>query len=218
MLVLNSKQVKRLDRRAEEEFGLSTLILMENAGREVARLASELVGPKRNILVVCGMGNNGGDGFVTARHLNNMGFSVTVVLVGTARKLKADPKVNFLIVKRMKIPILELTEEKLNLFGKLLGQSGLIIDAIFGIGLSRPVSGIYFGVISKLNQSQKKILSVDIPSGLDSDSGKVMAIAVKAAVTGTLAVLKPGLIKADGPKFAGRVKVLDISIPRRLLK
>jgi len=118
----------------------------------------------------------------------------------------------------MKIPISELKEGTLNQFRELIYKSELIIDAIFGIGLSRAVGGIYFDVISELNRSRKRILAIDIPSGLDSDSGKIMAIAVKAHVTGTLAALKTGLIKENGRKYAGTIKVLDISIPRSLLK
>ncbi|MBI4358184.1 MAG: NAD(P)H-hydrate epimerase [Candidatus Omnitrophica bacterium] len=217
MLVLNSKQIKRLDEVASKVYGISTLILMENAGREIARLADKILRKGKKILVVCGTGNNGGDGFVAARHLSNMGHSVRVVLVGSAKKLKSDPQINFVILKKMKIPVLELKGRSYR-FQSLVQQSKIIIDAMFGIGLSRPVSGIYFDVISELNRSGRRILSIDIPSGIDSDSGKVLGIAVKAHATGTLAAMKPGLILADGRKHSGKIKVLDISIPRSLLK
>lgn len=223
MRSVSTDEMKRLDRRAAEKFGISTLILMENAGRGIADLAEKIVKNRRGrILIVCGKGNNGGDGFVAARHLFNRGHSINVVLLAKPNELSGDAEVNYSIVKKMGIQTLSLRGPEgrsnpgllrsLHLFAK---TADLIIDAIFGIGLSRDVTGLMQTCIGILNQSKKKILSIDIPSGIHSDTGKVMNAAIKATVTGTLHAPKIGLLRKPGCQHAGRVEVLDISIPRK---
>ena len=212
---VTADQMRALDRRAIGEFGIPGLILMENAGRGIADLAQKILKNRKRIIVICGKGNNGGDGFVAARHLTNRGYKVDVILLANPDELKNDPKINFRILKSMRVPIKIVTSNKN--FSSVLKNSDLIIDAIFGIGLSRPVTGLFYDVISMLNESKKPVLSIDVPSGLNSDSGKVMGIAVRAKVTGTLGMAKRGLFVQKGPKLSGRVQVLDISIPINLL-
>ncbi len=149
---------------------------------------------------------------VAARHLSNRGYLVRVVLLGDPRQLKDDPKVNFNILKKMRVPITVIGQKMANI-GSLIRKSSLIIDAIFGIGLEREVTGIFRDVIESVNHSAKPVLSIDVPSGINSDSGKVMGVAVKAAVTGTLQVVKRGLCIGAGRKLSGKVAVLDLSIP-----
>ncbi len=231
MKYMTARQIKRLDRIAVEQYGIPSLILMENAGRGIADLAQGMMGRKRNILVVSGKGNNGGDGFVAARHLANRGFKVQVVLLLDLKKgdrqerlsapffLKDDPKINYAILKKMDVPIEQVTsEEKIGRFKTLVKQSDLILDGIFGIGLQRAVSGLFYHVISILNRSKKPILAIDIPSGLDSDSGKELGVIVNARATGTLALPKRGLFLGRGPAHAGKITVIDISIPKRLVR
>ena len=208
-----------LDRIAIERYGIPSLILMENAGRGIAELAARMLKKRlRKVLVVSGKGNNGGDGFVAARHLANQGFPVKVILLAHPKDLKADPEINFNILRKMKIPIVVVTSpRKLRGAKRVIEECDLIVDAIFGVGLKRSVSGLFYDVIFQLNASKKQILAVDIPSGLDGDSGKVLGIAVRARATGTLGVLKRGLCRGEGRKLAGKVTVLDISIPKKLL-
>jgi len=247
--------MKRIDQLAIEQYGISSLILMENAGRGIADLAEEIFKKgkgkppfflkSKNILVVCGKGNNGGDGFVAARHLFNRGHKIQVVLLSNPTELKDDAKTNFQTLKKMKIPITSLRNNSFVIPAKacLAGRQAeiqtldphfrgddasgqiaslamtadLIIDAIFGIGLEQPITGLIQDVIRILNQSNKKILSIDIPSGINSDTGQVMNAAVKASVTGTLHALKIGLSRKPASNYAGKIEILDISIPRFLL-
>lgn len=212
MKSITSQKMKALDRIAIKRYGIPSFILMENAGRGIADLAQTLVRKKARILVVCGKGNNGGDGLVSARHLTNRGFRVDVVLLGKLNELTDDARLNHQIVTKMGIPVLKQARLK-----HLLKRADLVIDGIFGIGLTRTVEGIYRKVISLINSSRKPVLAIDIPSGLDSDSGKALGIAVRAKVTGTLGVAKCGLFLNDGPACSGNIKVIDISIPRELL-
>ena len=219
MKSVSTQKMKRLDEIAIKRYGIPSLILMENAGRGIAELAQKIVpNNRKKILVVCGKGNNGGDGFVAARHLTNHGYLVKVVILGNPADLKNDPKLNYKILKKMKVSIETIsTRQKLIKLKTLAQTSGLIIDGIFGIGLTRPVTGFFYEVILILNGSQKQILAIDVPSGLNSDTGIPMGIAVRAKVTGTLGVAKRGLFLREGLKHSGKVTVLDISLPRQLL-
>src|SRR3989338_9809968 len=214
MKYISTAKMRTLDRKAIKCYGIPSLILMENAGRGIAELAQKMLRRKKRVLIVCGKGNNGGDGLVAARHLTNHGYSVQVVLLIHPKELKSDPKINYGILRKMHVPICSFTSEnqatRLNILAK---RSDLIIDGIFGIGLERPVSGFFYDVISILNDSQKPVLAIDIPSGLNSDSGVPLGIAIKAKATGTLGIAKRGPLVWRGPRDSGKVSVLDISIP-----
>ncbi len=220
MKSVSAGQMKKLDETAIKRYGIPSPILMENAGRGIADLAEKIVGQKsKKILVICGKGNNGGDGFVAARHLANCGYRVQVIMLSRTSDLKNDPKLNFQILKKMRIPVKCITSQsKTSQFKAFVQKSDLIIDGIFGVGLKRPVKGLFYDVISILNASKKQILAIDVPSGLDSDSGEELGIAVRAFATGTLGAAKRGLLLKRGPKCSGKVTVLDISIPRELLQ
>jgi hydroxyethylthiazole kinase-like uncharacterized protein yjeF len=206
--------MKALDQIAIKCYGIPSLVLMENAGWGIVNLAETLVQKKARILLICGKGNNGGDGFVSARHLSNRGFRVKVFLLGHPADLTKDAQTNYRIVKKMGIPVIQKSLSRLK---TLLKDSNLVIDAIFGVGLTRAVEGIYHEAIALVNVSRKPVLSIDIPSGLDSDTGKTLGIAVRAKMTGTLGLAKRGLLVGDGPYYAGKIKVIDISIPRKLI-
>ncbi len=217
---VTAEEMKKIDQAAIQDFGISSLVLMENAGRGVAEVAFGML-PKesKEVVIVCGKGNNGGDGFVCARHLINKGADVTVFLVGGPDQNKGDAKVNFLILEKMKTNFCSLIRE--DDFDKLkicLKNSDLIIDAIFGIGLSGKIREPYLKIIDMINKSGKKVLSVDIPSGLDADKGISLGGCVRADKTTTFAVSKVGLIKEEGLKFCGDIITVDISIPKRLLE
>ena len=220
--------MKALDQSAIKQYRIPSLLLMENAGRGIADLAEKMLsGHKgtarraRTVLVICGKGNNGGDGFVSARHLTNRGFKVKVVLLGKPNELTDDAKINYGIVRKMRIPVKVITS---NVGARhaaplhmRIKKSDLVIDAIFGVGLTRPVEGIYRGTIALINSFRKPVLAVDIPSGLDSDKGKALGVAIRAKMTGTLGAAKRGLFLNDGPACSGKVKIIDISIPRKLI-
>jgi NAD(P)H-hydrate epimerase len=198
MRPITVKEAQAFDKKAQAKLGIPSIILMENAGRHVAEVALKMLGKKKRVSVICGVGNNGGDGFVAARHLMNAGIKVSVLIVGKISKLKPDPKKNFIILRNMKA---EFTK-------KIDGD--LIIDALFGIGLKSEVREPYASVIDLMNKSGKPILAVDVPSGLNADTGKALGIAVKAKKTVTFVASKKGFAKAR--KYCGKVVVRDIGI------
>lgn len=209
MRSISVSQAKKFDRLAQEKFGIPSLILMENAGRSVAEEAVKMLRGRKRVVIVCGAGNNGGDGLVAARHLLNAGITVEVYLVGNLSKLKPDPKTNLKILTRMKQKIVKIRAVK-NL--RNIKRNDLIIDAIFGIGLKSEVRDLYADVIQFLNQLHKPILAIDVPSGLDADTGKVLGIAIKARKTVTFVASKKGFSRVDGLKYCGKIVVKDIGI------
>lgn len=206
--------MRRMDERAVQEFGVPSLLLMENAGRSVAEEILKTGAQK--IAVVCGKGNNGGDGFVVARHLFNHGRQPVVTFIGNRDQLKSDALVNFEILEKMGIPIYPYGKE-----GRPQWDgTDLIVDAIFGTGLSKNVDEPYKSAIVEINRLSEKgitVVSVDIPSGLNADTGEVMGAAVRADITVTLACEKEGLRKGEGPRYAGRIVTGYISMPLFLL-
>lgn len=211
-------QAQAFDRFAQEKLGVPSLILMENAGRSAAEEAIKMLkglrgrGTKGTVAIICGAGNNGGDGLVAARHLLSAGKKVRVFLIGKVSKLKPDPEQNFSILEKMGCDIIksEGDEEFILRFPGLIKKTDLIIDAIFGIGLSSAVRSPIFEVIEAMNKSKKPVLSVDVPSGLDADSGRVLGAAVRATRTVTFVASKKGFRKAR--RYCGRIVVRDIGI------
>jgi len=206
---ISVRQAQAFDKYAQEKLGIPSIVLMENAGRSVAEEANKVVGWLGGLVVsvVCGTGNNGGDGFVAARHLLNAGAKVKVYVIGSPAKLKNDPRINLKILQKMGQRVKWVRSVK-----ELAGvkKSSLIIDALFGIGLNSPVSGLYYEAIDFLNRSGVPIVAVDVPSGLDADSGKVLGIAVRARQTVTFVAAKKGFFKNDGPCCCGKIIVKDI--------
>ncbi|HXV27606.1 MAG TPA: NAD(P)H-hydrate epimerase [bacterium] len=214
--------MKTLDQMAIQEFGIPSLLLMENAGRGVADLiCGEVhdIKPKAlNILAFCGKGNNGGDGLVACRYLANRGFNVRVLLFTNPSALKDDPAVNYNIVNRMKVPAetildrIEAARAKPHLI-----HADMIIDALFGVGLNTELTDVFADAIGMINESGKKVIAVDLPSGLNADTGEVMGVAVKANITATLGLPKKGLYEREGPFYAGDIQVIDIGLPAKIL-
>lgn len=219
MKAITAEEMKKIDRAAGKDFGIPSIILMENAGRSVAGIALKMFSlEKAKVICVCGRGNNGGDGFVCARHLANKGIEVTVVLIGSKGRLEGDAAINFLILEKMGINIYQLkTSENFLKFKNEIKNANLIIDAIFGIGVRGKIKEPHSGIIEIINESKKKVLAVDVPSGLDADRGIPLGSCVRAEKTVTFAAPKTGLVKNQGPCFCGELIVADISIPRQLL-
>lgn len=212
MKVSNVTEMKNLDRRAIEELGIPQEILMENAGEAVYFAIMRGFGIRnKKFVVFCGVGNNGGDGLVVARKLHSNGAKVEVLLLGDKAKLKGATRKNFEIILRMPIKIYEIgSVEQVK---STILHCDAIVDAIFGTGLIREVGGIYRDAIQLINKSGKRVISVDIPSGVNGDTGQVMGIAVKADSTITFGLPKIGNVLYPGYEHCGNVYLSHISFP-----
>lgn len=207
-----------LDREAMDRFAIPGLILMENAGLQVVRYIESLrSGPRRGrVIICCGRGNNGGDGFVIARHLARLGYHPAVLAMGPLCAYRGDAAVNYEILLKQGYPVYPVTESNHQAMLKELGEEDIIVDALLGTGLKNDVSGLFAGLIGAINESRAPVIAVDIPSGVCADSGKIMGTAVKAQHTVTFALPKRGLLLYPGAACAGRVVAADIGIPAQL--
>jgi NAD(P)H-hydrate epimerase len=218
--------MKQIDRRAIEVYGVPGIVLMENASRAVAvavkQKIEEICGKRKSpgkVAVVCGKGNNGGDGFGAARHLANMGFEVMVFLASPFDEISGDAAVNLKVIKNMGIPVLELKDdEEPEKIRGLFDGFHAVVDALFGTGLRGEVGGFHRRLIEAINASGLPVVAVDIPSGICGITGKVLGAAVRADVTVTMGLLKVGLLLYPGAAHAGRVIVADIGIPHRVFE
>lgn len=219
---LSREEVRSLDARAEHALGLPTLVLMENAGRGAAVwLRDRGVGPGSKVLIVCGPGNNGGDGGVVARHLDAWGAIVRVVWFARVDQLRGDAAVQSNILARSSIDQTHWdgeASEELDDLETWLSESDWVVDALLGTGLTRPVEGILNAAIALLNRSGKPILALDLPSGLDADTGRPLGIAVRAQGTATFVAPKLGFAAPGASDYTGEVAVIDIGLPRCLLE
>jgi NAD(P)H-hydrate epimerase len=213
--------LRELDRRAVEEYHLPILVLMENAGRAVADAARHLLKKNARALVLAGPGNNGGDGLVAARHLHNHHIPVRILLLAPRDKYRDAAATQLAIVDAMHLPVEVLTPGHAEFRDWLVEctPGDLIIDALFGTGLTRPVEGLAAEVIHAANVSRHPILAVDIPSGLDADTGAPVSPggeAIRATETVSFCGLKQGF--AQAAPYLGKVTVADIGAPRELLE
>ena len=221
MKVATADIIRELDRRAMDEYGISGPVLMENAGGGMARVLMKKYpfALQRGVTIISGRGNNGGDGFVIARHLVNRGIEVDVFIAGEMHNVReGETKTNLDIIRKMGLGILEITrdEDMLALVGSIR-ERGLLVDALLGTGIKREVTGQYSRIIDAINDDATTIVSVDIPSGLSADTGNVMGRAVKADLTCAFGLPKVGEIIYPGAEFVGELLVIDISIPRKLI-
>ncbi|ULT54748.1 NAD(P)H-hydrate dehydratase [Neobacillus drentensis] len=221
MLVAGQKEMQQMDHYTIEKIGLPGVVLMENAGGRVAEeivASSTHVNPR--VVILAGGGNNGGDGFVIARRLYDLGFDLLLCLVVPPERIKGDAKVHLDVYHNRQLPILYLHESPLERVESEINQADVIVDALLGTGVSGPVREPFGSVISMVNKhaGKKIIISVDIPSGVNSDSGKVEGTAVKATKTITFVFPKRGFFLQDGPKFVGEWKAVDISVPPSIVE
>jgi len=216
MKLATSEQMREMDRRTIEEFGLPSLVLMENAGRAVADAAWELLPEDGGrVLILCGKGNNGGDGFVAARHLTSVGAEVAVMLFAKLDGLTGDAASNARYAQKTGIMIVEEPDDE-TLAGAI-ELADVIVDGLLGTGLSGEVRGRLREVIEALEYAAAPIVAIDIPSGLDADTGKILGVAVEADVTCTFGLAKPGLVQYPGKAHVGELRVVDIQLPPMLL-
>ena len=211
--ILTSGQARAQDARAREKFGISTLLLMENAGRAVAEEAFAHSKGKGLIAVFCGKGNNGGDGFCAARHLLALGARPTVFLAGKISDVENEARVNLEILLRLKQRIVQIQKWDIPRLKARVARYSVIIDALLGVGLKGEVRCIYGDCIGVMNASGAYVVSVDIPSGLDATTGKVLGCCVQADTTVTFVARKRGMVFGEGPKYCGKIVVRDIGVP-----
>jgi len=211
---LTAKEAKRIDLMAQEKFKIPALLLMENAGRQVAEEVIKVAKNKKaRIAIFCGRGNNAGDGLCAARHLLSRGLNPDVFLCGDSSKLKPETKKNLKILLKLKKKIHKINAQNLNWVKRKIMGYTIIVDALLGIGLKKDVYGIIAKVIELINRSGAYIISVDIPSGLNTDTGKVMGVAVKADKTITFVAPKEAMAKETGRKICAEVVIKDIGFP-----
>ena len=248
---LSRAEIRQLEQRAASELGMPMSLLMENAGRGAAAWLAELTGalppyaggrplspdPAKHIpklprgpalprvLILCGPGNNGGDGAVLARHLDAWRFPVRVIWLAASERLAGDAALQWLILRNSGVDQSAWYDEnsdntKMDQAGlaKAVADSDWIVDGLFGTGLARSIEGLNRSVIETINNSGKPILALDVPSGLDVDSGEPLGTAVRATATATFAAAKLGLCAPHAASFAGEVAVIDIGLPRCLLE
>lgn len=211
MARLTRSQAREIDRLAMEELGLPGIVLMENAARGIAEAVRRaLRAPAGPVAIVCGPGNNGGDGFAAARHLANGGIEVRLHLMVPAARYAAgsDPAINLAVARAMGLPLRDDLE---------FDDAACLLDAIFGTGLERPVEGRFAEAVERINATNAMVVAVDTPSGLDADTGEVLGVAVRADLTATMVAPKIGFDQAEGPTHTGRVEVVDIGVPPALV-
>jgi hydroxyethylthiazole kinase-like uncharacterized protein yjeF len=219
MKVLTSAQMREIDRKAIEEIGIPGPVLMENAGLRVAAALRGLFPDKQDCIlaVVAGKGNNGGDGLVVARHLHNLGYSLEVLLLSKIEELKGDALLNARICRNMGVPLKEVAgPQEWPDAAKALPRARVIVDAIFGTGLVKPAEGLFAQAIQDINKAKAFKLAIDIPSGLSSDTFKLIGPAVKADLTVALAAPKVGHVFPPAEEQVGELLIADIGIPKTL--
>ena len=207
--------MQAIDRLAIEEYGVSGLTLMENAGQGIVTALKKRFNNLSNkrVIIFCGKGNNGGDGFVVARYLFNLGTEVVTFLIGKRADLKNDAAVNAESAINLGITVQEVNINNLSSFDPSIKNCDLIVDTLFGTGLTRPVSGLYEQTIEKINAAEKFVVAVDVPSGIDSDTGQLIGPHVKANLTFALGLLKRGHLLYPATEAMGEVEIVDIGLP-----
>lgn len=250
--VVSCAEMRELDRRATETFGISVETLMENAGKAVAEesikfLQTAACGKPWKILIFCGGGNNGGDGLVAARILKQKGAEVKIIFLKPTKSLKGATGLNFERIKNESVPYLELRKMEqdasetqsseallseasrgrdearrrgsraLAQIEKEFTEAHLFIDALLGTGSKGEVTGLFQETIQCINASGKPVVAVDIPSGLDADSGRQNGTCIRAHLTVTMAAIKKGFLETKAKEWIGKVIVADIGYPQALI-
>ena len=220
MRVLNAAQMRDADRQTIDEIGIPSMVLMENAGRQVvaALEAANDDLTDKHVAVLCGTGNNGGDGFVVARTLHQRGVDVFVFVVGTMPAVRGDARLNLEILGRLGLTVVEISDEQAwDLHFSEISQCDLIVDAIFGTGLRSPLAGMMETVAADVNASGIPVVAVDLPSGMSADRAEPIGECIRASMTVTLATPKLPLVLPPGEGYAGSIVVADIGIPPEVI-
>ena len=217
---LTRAEVREIDRQAIADWGLPGVVLMENAGRSAVEMLLARTGAGDRFAVVCGKGNNAGDGFVMARHLRNRGQQVHLFLAASAVSFTGDAATFFRVLAKMDVPIHDLSDATPGKWRTLIADSRAtwVIDAVMGTGLTGPVREPFATAVAAINASHLPVFAVDLPSGLDCDTGEPTGPCVKATCTGTFVARKSGFDNPASQTWTGEVQVLDIGVPRELIE
>ena len=221
MRIFTAEQMREADRRTIEDIGIPSLVLMENAGRQVVAAMESFFDDlaDRQIAVLSGKGNNGGDGFVVARTLHQRGVGVSVFVVGQVAEIKGDARINLEILGRLGITVVEISDEsQWELHFSEISAHTLIVDALFGTGLKSALSGIYETIIADVNGSGIPVVAIDVPSGMSADTPDLIGDCIEATVTVTLGAPKLPLVLPPAEQKAGEVVVADIGIPAEIIQ
>ena len=216
MKVATAEQMRSCDNTTITEWGVPGIVLMENAGQGTVDAMASYLGPLsgRKVVILVGPGNNGGDGLVIARLLFKQGIFAQVVMLVSHDKLQGDAATNLAAVLALEIPMHDcLVDEDVEFVRQLIAKGDLVVDAMFGTGLGRPVIGRFAAVIESINNSKIPVVAVDIPSGLNSDTGEALGISVRADLTCTYGLSKLGQLVDPGKDYVGRLELVDIGIP-----
>lgn len=218
MRIATEKDIRIIDQMATEKYAMPSYLLMEGAGLALANVVKEHLDGMKRVIVIVGMGNNGGDGIVCARHLHNAGFDVSVYLIGNIKKLSEDAVRHYEMLKPLEIVTESINDNSgIKKMGKRIRPGDLVVDCLFGIGIQREIEGVYQLVVEEINASNGYVIACDIPSGIKADDAIVMGCAVKADETVAMCLPKIGNIMYPGAAYNGILKVADIGIPRELI-
>lgn len=215
---VTTSQIQRIDRLATHDLEIPSLRLMENAGRKSAQIILKDLKPHQRVAILCGRGNNGGDGMVIARYLLKRKIKVKVFLVGKGAGLKPDCLTNYRRFIKIGGKAGEITD--LTAFRKLkskIKNCDFIVDALFGVGLKGNLPSLYLHIIDFLNNTHRPIVAIDVPSGLDATSGRIKGNCIRAYQTISFSLPKKGFYKNQGPRRCGKIQVADIGIPLGLI-
>lgn len=219
MMIVTAAQMRAMDQATIDQFGIPGRVLMENAGRGATRFFLDRVyrdGPGK-VGVIAGRGNNGGDGFVMARYLAQQGIEVTVYLLSTRDRVQGDAAANLNLLFGLGLPVIEIADaDQFAAHRERMRGFNFWIDAILGTGLSSDVKGLFRQVIEFINESHRPVFSVDIPSGLHTDTGMPCGVCIRAEATATFAFAKIGHLVYPGADFCGDLEVIDIGIPTHI--
>jgi NAD(P)H-hydrate epimerase len=224
MFTLTRAQVREFDRRAIATYGVPGVVLMENAGRGCAEWLMRLNPQRQPVVILCGPGNNGGDGFVIARHLDNAGWPVRVHLFAPPyRDPTSEAAINYHILRSSQMGLNHYLPETLDVtqlspLRTEFAAAGWIVDALFGTGLSKPLGPPFDRLVQMVQDSGKPVFAVDIPSGLDCDTGEPLGACIRAKHTATFVAVKRGFLNPRSGAWTGEVQVIDIGAPRVLLQ
>jgi hydroxyethylthiazole kinase-like uncharacterized protein yjeF len=220
MRVLSAAQMQEADRLTIEDIGIPSMVLMENAGRAVAQHLSQRFRALafEHTAIICGRGNNGGDGFVVARVLASREHDVSVFLIGRAVQVRGDARRNLDILSRLEIPVVEIaSEDDWEQHAASIAQADVIVDAMFGTGLKEPLSGLHARVVKDINAMPGAVVSIDVPSGLSCDTHQVIGEAIKAELTITMGAPKLPLVLPPAERLCGDIITADIGIPYEIV-
>src|SRR5262245_55031243 len=218
--ILTAAQMRDADRQTIEEIGIPSLVLIENAGRQVVAAIEAAYETRLDgrVAVLCGRGNNGGDGFVVARTLLQRNIDTAVFVIGSVAEVRGDARTNLDILGRLGLSVVEVNDEQAwELHFSEIARCSLIVDAIFGTGLRSAVGGMLETVIADVNAADIPIVSVDLPSGMSADTPHLVGDCIDASLTVTLAAPKLPLVLPPGETYAGDVVIADIGIPHEVI-